>query len=255
MKTNPPKAYSNIDFLNSAPARPLRILAEYLEPADRFQREQIEHTVVFFGSARVRDEGPDPFDTHRYYQAAEECAFLLSQWARETAEINGKMAICTGGGPGIMEAANKGAHRGGCKNIGLGISLPFEQHNNEYITPGMAFEFHYFFMRKLWFLYHAKALVVFPGGFGTMDELFETLTLVQTKKIPRIPFLLHDRSFWHDLFHFETLVERGVISPSDLDLITYFDSPQECLSLLQPVLLEKINASEGGVNLFGNGAL
>lgn len=244
MNNNPCKAYNNSEFLNSSAARPLRILAEYLEPADRFVREDIEHTVVFFGSARVRMDGPDPFDTRRYYQVAEECAYQISQWAGQTPEIDGKLAICTGGGPGIMEAANRGAARANGKNIGLGISLPFEQHNNEFISPNLAFEFHYFFMRKLWFLYHCKALIVFPGGFGTMDELFEALTLVQTRKLPkRIPVLLHDRAFWHELFNFDTLVKRGLISPDDVKLITFFDTAQECLQILSPLLYQTISTA------------
>lgn len=246
MTNNPPKAHNNREFLNSSSARPLRILSEYLEPAARFDQEKIENTVVFFGSARVREEGPDPHDTRRYFITAEECAYQICKWARETPEIDGKLAVCTGGGPGIMEAANKGAARAEGKNIGLGISLPFEQHNNPFITPGLAFEFHYFFMRKLWFLYHAKAMIVFPGGFGTMDELFETLTLVQTHKLPKmIPIFLHDRRFWQELFNFETLVKRGLISPDDLKLITFFDTVEECLQGLKPVLHQAVTSRNG----------
>jgi uncharacterized protein (TIGR00730 family) len=242
MTQTPPRAYKNPEFINSSGARPLRILSEYLEPAERLAREKIEHTVVFFGSARTRSEGPDPHDTHRYYHVAEETAYQLCKWVEETPDIRDSMAICTGGGPGIMEAANRGAARAQAKSIGLGISLPFEQKNNDYISPNLSFEFHYFFMRKLWFLYHAKALIVFPGGFGTMDELFETLTLVQTRKLPkRIPFLLHDRAFWQELFNFETLVKRGLISPEDLNLISYFDTPEECIELLKPQLHEILN--------------
>jgi len=254
MTHNPPKAFINTEFLNSPAARPIRILSEYLEPADRFAREQIEHTIVFFGSARTRDVGPDPFDTHRYFHVAEECAYQLCSWANNTPEIKDKLAVCTGGGPGIMEAANRGAARAGGKNIGLGISLPFEQQNNSYISPGLSFEFHYFFMRKLWFLYHARALIVFPGGFGTMDELFETLTLVQTNKIPRIPFLLHDQAYWHDLINFDTLIKRGVISPQDVELISFFDTAEECSAFLQPVLFERITNSSDKNNVFSNGS-
>jgi uncharacterized protein (TIGR00730 family) len=243
-----PKAYKDMDFLRSREARPLRILAEYLEPEKRFEEENVKHTVVFFGSARVRPDKIDAHRTDKYYNAAEEFAFLLSTWAKERKE-KGKegFCICSGGGPGIMEAANKGAQRAGTRTIGLNISLPHEQEPNDYISPQLNFEFHYFFMRKLWFLYHVKALVVFPGGFGTMDELFETLTLVQTHKLDKagMAILLYDKTFWQDLINFPKLVDYGLISPEDLNLFHYFNSPQEGMDILKPKLEKMIKNFKG----------
>lgn len=245
------KAYKNLDFLKSSAARTIRILAEYLEPKKRFDEANIKHTVVFFGSSRVRPEKKDdPLKTSKYYWAAEEFAFKLASWSKEL-EKEGEefgFTICTGGGPGIMEAANRGAKRANAKNIGMNISIPFEQEPNNYITPTLNFEFHYFFMRKLWFLYHAKALVVFPGGFGTMDELFETLTLVQTHKLPKhnIPILLYDPEYWKDLINFPKLVEYGMISPEDANLFHYFSTPDEGMSYLKPRLQELIKNFNSG---------
>ncbi|NIM18451.1 MAG: TIGR00730 family Rossman fold protein [Candidatus Aminicenantes bacterium] len=245
------KAYKNLDFLKSSAARTIRILAEYLEPKKRFDEANIKHTVVFFGSSRVRPEkGDDPLRTSKYYWAAEEFAFNLASWSKEL-EKEGEecgFTICTGGGPGIMEAANRGAKRANAKSIGMNISIPFEQEPNDYITPTLNFEFHYFFMRKLWFLYHAKALVIFPGGFGTMDELFETLTLVQTQKLPKhnIPILLYDPGFWKDLINFPKLVEYGMISPEDVNLFHYFSTPDEGMSYLKPRLQELIKNFNSG---------
>jgi uncharacterized protein (TIGR00730 family) len=245
------KAYKNLDFLKSSAARTIRILAEYLEPKKRFDEANIKHTVVFFGSSRVRPEKKDdPLNTSKYYWAAEEFAFKLASWSKELEEESEeyRFTICTGGGPGIMEAANRGAKRANAKNIGMNISIPFEQEPNDYITPALNFEFHYFFMRKLWFLYHAKALVVFPGGFGTMDELFETLTLVQTHKLPKhnIPILLYDPKFWKDLINFPILVEYGMISPKDVNLFHYFSTPDEGMSYLKPRLQELIKNFNSG---------
>lgn len=237
-----PKAYKNMLFLQSREARPLRILAEYLEPEKRFEEENIKHTVVFFGSSRVRQDKKDTYHTNEYYRAAEEFAFKLGSWSKELEPGGNGFAICSGGGPGIMEAANKGAKRANVTSIGLNISLPHEQHPNDYISPELNFEFHYFFMRKLWFLYHAKALVAFPGGFGTMDELFETLTLMQTHKLEKfsIPILLYDKSYWEDLINFQKLVDYGLISPGDLDLFYYFSSPDEGMAYLKPKLEDVI---------------
>jgi uncharacterized protein (TIGR00730 family) len=237
-----PKAYKNLDFLNSSEARTLRVLSEYLEPQKRFVQSKIKHTVVFFGSARVRPNlENDPYGTGKYYWAAEEFAYLLGNWSKTLENNEVEFALSSGGGPGIMEAANRGAQRAGIKSIGLNISLPFEQNPNDYITEELNFEFHYFFMRKLWFLYHAKALVVFPGGFGTLDEMFETLTLIQTHKIQKynIPVLLYDPTFWKDLINFPKLVEYGLISPEDVHLFQYFSTPEEGIKLLTPPL-EKI---------------
>jgi uncharacterized protein (TIGR00730 family) len=244
-----PKAYKDLPFLKSREARPLRILAEYLEPEKRFEEENIRHTVVFFGSARVRPDKEDSQNTKRLYWAAEEFAFKLSQWSKELEkETKGHgFAICSGGGPGIMEAANRGAQRANTTSIGLNISLPFEQQPNDYISPKLNFEFHYFFMRKLWFLYHAKALVAFPGGFGTMDELFETLTLMQTHKLEKfnIPVLLFDRNYWNNLINFQMMVDYGLIAATDLNLFHFFDSVDEGLDYLKPRLEKMITDFKG----------
>ncbi len=238
-----PKAYKNLDFLKSREARPLRILAEYMEPEKRFEEQNIKHTVVFFGSARVRPDKNDACDTKKYYWAAEEFAYKLAMWSKELEKNTpgSGFTICSGGGPGIMEAANRGAQRAEAPTIGLNISIPFEQDPNDYISPELNFEFHYFFVRKLWFLYHAKALVVFPGGFGTMDEFFETLTLLQTQKIEKegLKILLYDKAFWQDLINFPKLVEYGLISPEDVNLFHYFSSPDEGMEYLKP-RLEKV---------------
>ncbi len=234
-----PKAYKNTAFLKSSEARSIRILSEYLEPKERFDKENIKHTVVFFGSARVRPEGQDgPCDSSKYYRSAEEFAFRLASWSKELQKEGETFYICSGGGPGIMEAANKGAKRADADSIGLNISIPFEQNPNAFISPRLNFEFHYFFMRKLWFLYHAKALIVFPGGFGTMDELFETLTLIQTRKLKKhnMTILLYDKSFWEELIDFQKLVDCGLISAGDLDLFHYFNSPDEGMDFLKPRL-------------------
>ena len=241
----PEKAYKNIEFLKSREARTLRILAEYLEPEKRFEELKIKHTVVFFGSARVRPvkKSKDDMSIHKNYWAAEELAFQLANYSRELRKEGEGFSICSGGGPGIMEAANRGATRANEKNIGLNISIPFEQDPNHYITPELSFEFHYFFMRKLWFLYHAKAIIVFPGGFGTMDELFETLTLRQTKKLDKlkIPVLLYDRIYWEDLVNFDKLIEYGLISPEDVKLFRFFSTPEEGLEYLKPRLKDVIH--------------
>jgi uncharacterized protein (TIGR00730 family) len=239
-----PKAYKNIDFLNSSSARTLRILAEYLEPSKRFDEEKIKHTIVFFGSSRVRPEASREhpgFHGSDYYWAAEEFAFKLASWSKELEKQGDGFTICSGGGPGIMEAANRGAKRANAKNIGLNISIPHEQAPNDYISPKLNFEFHYFFMRKLWFLYHAKALIVFPGGFGTMDELLETLTLVQTHKLPKtMPILLYDQNFWEKIVNFKKMAEYHLISPEDLNLFHYFSTPDQGLEYLKPRLLKTI---------------
>jgi uncharacterized protein (TIGR00730 family) len=233
------KAYKDLDFLKSSAARTIRILAEYLEPKKRFDEANIKHTVVFFGSSRVRpDRENDPGGTSKYYWAAEELAFKLASWAKGLTKIGEEFAVCTGGGPGIMEAANRGANRANAHSIGMNISIPHEQVPNDYITPHLNFEFHYFFMRKLWFLYHAKGLVIFPGGFGTMDELFETLTLIQTHKLPKhnIPILLYDPDYWKDMVNFPKMVELGMIAPEDINLFHYFSTPDEGMTILKPRL-------------------
>ena len=237
------KAYNNPGFLNSREARTVRILCEYLEPEKRLNANNVKNTVVFFGSARTGPEKNGKLDTSRYYWAAEELAFKLAEWSRQLTRKDHAFHICTGGGPGIMEAANRGADRAGAMTIGYNVSLPFEQNPNEYITPELNFEFHYFFMRKLWFLYHAKAIIVFPGGMGTLDELFEVLTLVQTKKLgkPDIPILLFDREFWEKLINFNMMVECGVISQEDLDLFSFFQTPEEGFDILKKSLEKMID--------------
>ena len=237
-----PLAYREEAFLESADSRPLRILSEYLWPLSHFQDERIQDTVVFFGSARISEEGP----LSRYYSEARELARLVTLWSESLATESGsrtakhnetlphRFVICTGGGPGIMEAANRGAYDAGGKTIGLNIGLPFEQRPNPFITPELSFEFHYFFMRKFWFAYLAKALVVFPGGFGTLDEMTELLTLAQTKKLEsKILIILYGSSFWKEILNFDAMVKHGVISASDLNLFQFADTPESALDILK----------------------
>jgi uncharacterized protein (TIGR00730 family) len=224
-------AYKNEEFLDSPDARALRILSEYLEPLSHFRRERIRDTIVFFGSARL-EAGDGPLS--RYYDDARTLARLLTEWSEELKNSSRRFVICSGGGPGIMEAANRGAADAGGKSVGLNIGLPFEQMPNPYITPELCFEFHYFFMRKFWFAYLAKALVVFPGGFGTMDELMEILTLVQTRKLAKkMVIVLYGSKFWKEIINFEALVRYGTISPDDLGLFQYADDPETALKLLK----------------------
>lgn len=230
-----PVAYRDEAFLDSQEARPLRILSEYLWPLAHFQEEKIQDTIVFFGSARIHETGP----LARYYNEARELAKLVTEWTATLDESTRRFVVCSGGGPGIMEAANRGASDAGGKTVGLNIGLPFEQRPNEYITPELSFEFHYFFMRKFWFAYLAKALVVFPGGFGTLDELSEILTLAQTKKLEsHILIVLYGSEFWQEVINFGALVRHGVISESDLGLFRFADDPQTALSILKQDLTE-----------------
>ncbi len=224
-------AYKNEDFLDSPDARAIRILSEYLEPYSHFRREKIRDTIVFFGSARVHElQGP----LASYYDDARELARLITEWSHSIENHSRRFVVCSGGGPGIMEAANRGAHDAGGKSVGLNIGLPFEQLPNRYISPELCFEFHYFFMRKFWFAYLAKGLVVFPGGFGTMDELMEVLTLVQTRKLAKkIVTILYGSKFWKEIINFEALVKYGTISPDDLNLFQYADDPQTALEILK----------------------
>jgi len=257
-----PLAYSNETFLASPDGRILRLLSEYIEPLSRFRREQIQDTVVFFGSARVashdsasgklndvRNNGASAsaaqqaiemkraeaaVDMARYYEDARRLAYLLTEWSSQIPARRRRFVVTTGGGPGIMEAANKGAHEAGGKTIGLNINLPFEQFPNPYITPSLNFEFHYFFMRKFWFAYLAKALVIFPGGFGTLDELFEILTLAQTEKLAKkIVTVIYGSEYWKKVINFEAMVDAGVISPQDLELFKISDSPEESFEFLK----------------------
>jgi uncharacterized protein (TIGR00730 family) len=259
-----PLAYHDEEFLETADARPIRLLAEYLEPAKRFRQENIQDTVVFFGSARVhsrenaeralkelqKKRGRRPSDYamllkrtrkaikwSRYYEEARELASRLTTWSLSLEEPRRRFVVTSGGGPGIMEAANRGAFEAGGKTIGLNIRLPFEQGPNRYITKGLHFEFHYFFMRKFWFAYLAKALVIFPGGFGTLDEMFEILTLAQTRKLSKkLLVILYGSEYWNEVFDLRPLVEWGAINEADLDLLCRVDSADEAFSELKTFL-------------------
>jgi uncharacterized protein (TIGR00730 family) len=262
-----PLAYLYPEFLESDEARPIRILAEYLEPLGRFKEQKIQDTVVFFGSARVdsreraqralqtlRARGVRDADAEyeaeltksrkalewaRYYEEARELARTLTAWSLTLQSEHHRFVVTSGGGPGIMEAANRGAREAGGKTIGLNIRLPFEQGANPYITEGLHFEFHYFFMRKFWFAYLAKALVVFPGGFGTCDELFEILTLVQTDKLSKkIDVILYGREYWEQVLDLQPMVEWGAVAKQDLDLLHYADTPGEAFDRLQRHLID-----------------
>jgi uncharacterized protein (TIGR00730 family) len=226
-------AYKNEEFLESDAGRPLRILAEYLEPLANFRREGVQDTVVFFGSARLSADGP----LGRYYEEARDLARLVTTWSKSISKDADRYVVCTGGGGGIMEAANRGASEAGGRTIGLNIGLPREQLPNRYVTPELSFEFRYFFMRKLWFAHLARALVVFPGGFGTLDELCELLTLAQTRKLDRpIKIVLYGSSYWNEIINFEALVRHGMISSEDLGLFEYADEPAAALGILQSSL-------------------
>ena len=246
------KAYKNSEFLSSPDARALRILAEYLEPESRFEELEVRDTIVFFGSARTlprdtaeqalteaRGNGGDmaraerDLRMSRFYEDARELARRVTLWSKSLEGTDRRFVVCSGGGPGIMEAANRGASEAKGENIGLNISIPFEQNENPYITRRLSFEFHYFFMRKYWFTYLAKALAIFPGGFGTLDELMEVLTLVQTHKIKKkLPIVLFGTDYWERVINLEALVEFGTISASDLDLFFRTDSVDEALDYL-----------------------
>jgi uncharacterized protein (TIGR00730 family) len=225
-----PLAYKNEAFLDSADGRPLRILAEYLDPMQVLRREGIRDTIVFFGSARLKADGA----LGRYYEEARELARLVTAWSKSLASHAHRYIVCTGGGGGIMEAANRGASEAAGKTIGFNIGLPHEQRPNRYISRDLCFEFHYFFMRKLWFAHLARALVVFPGGFGTLDELAEILTLSQTGKLERrIPIILYGSDYWNEIVNFEALARHGMIDREDLDLFRFADDPESALRLLQ----------------------
>ena len=222
--------YYNKKFLGSKPGRPIRLLSEYLFPLESIQRKKIESTVVFFGSARIKDS--DDTEINKYYGKARDLAFRITKWNMEKFSGN-RYVVTSGAGPGIMEAANQGAKEAGGKTVGLGISLPFEQTNNKWITKGLNFVFHYFFMRKFWFIYLTKGIVVWPGGVGTLDELFEILTLLQTGKISRkIPIVLFGKNFWDGLIDWDKLVANNVISKSDLDLFVVLDSIDDTFNYL-----------------------
>jgi uncharacterized protein (TIGR00730 family) len=236
-------AYENAKFLASDEARGLRILAEYIEPLHRFHQAGIHDTIVFFGSARLTAAGP----MGRYYHDAQALARLITQWAQLLPSHGHRYVICSGGGGGIMEAANRGAAEAGGKTIGLNISLPHEQQANPYITPELAFQFHYFFMRKLWFAHLARGLIAFPGGFGTLDELTEVLTLAQTRKLERrIPVILYGSEYWNEIVNFKALLRHGMISAEDLALLQFVDTPEAALQVLQSSLEPESSAATPG---------
>jgi uncharacterized protein (TIGR00730 family) len=241
LQTFSPLAYKDENFIDSDAARPLRILAEYLSPLEAFKRARIQDTIVFFGSARIHPDGP----LGRYYDEARELARLVTEWSMGLSADVCRYIVCSGGGPGIMEAANRGASDAGGCTIGLNIGLPHEQKPNPWITPDLSFQFHYFFMRKLWFAHMARALVVFPGGFGTLDELSEILTLTQTGKIAMpIPILLYGSAYWNEVINFEALARHGMISPEDLQLFRFVDDPGAALAMLKSSLaVEKDTAT------------
>ena len=260
-----PLAYHDEDFLDSQEARPVRLLAEYLDPLRRFKAHNIQDTVVFFGSARTPSrtnaqrelrrlvKGPlrteeykaalkrshKALEWSRYYEDARELAYALTEWSLSLETQRNRFVVCSGGGPGIMEAANRGAKEAGGKSIGLNIKLPFEQAPNRYITKDLVFHFHYFFMRKFWFAYLAKALVIFPGGFGTLDEMFEILTLAQTKKLSKkLLVILYGSEYWNDVFNLEPLAEWGAINQEDLKLLSRVDSVPEAFDELKKHLMK-----------------
>ncbi len=229
--TNHPElAYEEESLLTSDAARPLRILAEYLEPLERFRRAGVHATIVFFGSARLRPDGP----LGQYYEHARELSGLITRWSASLPEHSHRYFVCSGGGGGIMEAANRGAVEAGGKTVGLNISLPHEQHPNPYLSNELTFEFHYFFMRKLWFAHLARALIAFPGGLGTLDELTEILTLAQTRKLARdIPVILYGPEYWNEIIDFNALARHGVIDAQDLNLFEFADRPEDALAILK----------------------
>jgi uncharacterized protein (TIGR00730 family) len=270
-----PKAYKDLDFLNSPDARLVRMIAEYLEPHRRFRRAEIADTIVMFGSARVKPrhetlaalrgvesrlrkirrptkqqllelrDAELQVEMSRYYEDAVVLSEMLTAWARKVTKPQ-RFVITSGGGPGIMEAANRGAHQAGGKSIGLNISLPFEQFANPYITEGLNFEFHYFFMRKFWFAYLAKVLIVFPGGFGTLDELMELLTLVQTGKLKKkVAVVMYGGEYWKKILDFDALVSYGMISRKDLDLFHFIDSPEEAFAHVREFLTKNYIRKRG----------
>jgi uncharacterized protein (TIGR00730 family) len=231
-------AYENEEFLTGEEGRSIRILAEYLEPLQRFTRANIHDTIVFFGSARLSSDGP----MARYYDDARELARLVTEWSAALSVHARRYVVCSGGGGGIMEAANRGAADAGGQSIGLNISLPREQRPNSYVPRLLSFEFHYFFMRKLWFAHLARALIVFPGGFGTLDELTEILTLAQTRKLERpIPVILYGSSYWKEIINFDALVKHGMINRGDLDLFEYADDPNAALMQLKAKIRQELD--------------
>jgi len=223
--------YYDKKFLGAKAGRPLRILSEYLAPLSAIQKNNVKDTIVFFGSARIQDK--EDTTINKYYRKAKELSYKLTKWNMSNYKETNRFVITSGAGPGIMSAANQGATEAGGKTIGLGISLPFEATNNKWVTKGLNFVFHYFFMRKFWFIYLTKGIVVWPGGFGTLDELFDVLTLLETKKVSRkIPIVLFGKDFWDGLIDWEKLVSNKLISKSDLDLFVILDTVDDTFDYL-----------------------
>jgi hypothetical protein len=261
------KAYLKESFLTSSDARPLRLLAEYLEPRGRFDRYNIDDTIVFMGSARlvsreqaeaelrVAESGQgdlararERLAMSRYYEDARELARRLTEWSKQLEDEERRFVVCTGGGPGIMEAANRGASEAKGLNVGLTISIPVEEFDNRYVTRELSFHFHYFFMRKFWFAYLAKALLVFPGGFGTLDELFEILTLRQTRKMKKhLTVILFGTQYWDEVIDFEALVRHGAIDREDLQLFHRTDSVDEAYEITTRELTRYALAERGAI--------
>jgi uncharacterized protein (TIGR00730 family) len=265
-KQKPIKAYDNEEFLTSADGRSIRLLAEYLEPQARFKKHKVMDTIVFFGSARLKSYKDASADLSKiknmnpksnpnfakdlrkaqhsvvmskYYEDAVELSRRLTEWSMNLETSANRFIICTGGGPGIMEAANKGAKKAGGYSIGLNISIPFEQFVNHYVTKELSFEFHYFFMRKFWFSYLSKALIVFPGGFGTFDELFEVLTLLQTEKIrKKLAVVIYDEKYWKSVVNFDSLIDHGVINPEDLKLFHFCNDVDTAFKIVKDHLVK-----------------
>lgn len=261
-----PLAYFDPRFMTSPAARPVRILAEYLDPYTRLQREGIADTIVMFGSARILplsraqrllartrqrarrggvaarrrlQRAEMAVRMARYYEEARQLAYRITAWALTLGDRPRRFVICSGGGPGIMEAANRGAREAGGKTIGLGIELPREQRSNRYISPELDFQFHYFFMRKLWFAQLAKALIVFPGGFGTMDELWEMLTLLQTGKLPRRHLILiYGRDYWDRVLNWRAMIRHGTITEQEFRLLHFADTVEEAFERVRSTLLK-----------------
>lgn len=262
----PEKAYKNLEFINSSDARIIRIMAEFLEPMQRFNKNKIKDMIVFFGSARTKplieaerdleslkekinradcaddvnkehfqkllDDANNQVFLSRYYQDAVELAKRLTVWSKSL-NSKSRFIICSGGGLGMMEAANKGSSEAGGQSIGLNISIPMEQQFNQYITPELNFEFHYFFMRKFWFVYMTKGFVIFPGGYGTLDELFEILTLVQTEKLKKqVPIVVYGSEYWKQIINFDAMVKYNTISKTDLNLFKICDTVEDAFSFL-----------------------
>ena len=262
-----PKAYHNQRFLESKDARALRILSEYLEPLSRFQRYQVQDTIVFMGSARLKSheaaqaalaeaergngdlaQARTTLELSEYYEAARALSHRLTDWSKQLGDASRRFVVCTGGGPGIMEAANRGASEAKGLNVGLTISIPNEEFDNPFVSRELHVHFHYFFMRKFWFVYLAKAVVLFPGGFGTLDELFEILTLVQTRKMrKRMPIVLFGAKFWDQVLNFDALVRYGTISPEDAHLFHRTDSVDEAYELITRGLTEHALGTPGAV--------